>query len=928
MKIYDVRGIGASLTGSFSGSFKGLFTGPLDGVAATSSYVEYSNVANKPALVSGSSQVSFTGITNKPTLVSGSSQVTYSGLSGIPNGIVSGSSQVLGFNVFATTGSNQFNGNQSITGSLTVSGQVIAQTLNVQQVTSSIVFSSGSNRFGNNSGNTHSFTGSVNITGSLSATSVRIAAAGTANPTIFRNTSGTTSSTSNSNVIGFNSVNNIFVSTQNSGGFILGFNNSVQNREYTLPDASGTVALTTNLSSYLPLSGGTLTGALNGTIASFTKSSNSGSGADFPRLSVKNTLATQGDGTSTFNFADIMISAGNEAVNMFLATTYAAGTWAPAGIINVSTNHDLQFKTNNTTRLTLANSGAATFSNSVGVGGASTNRLTVFASQTGTQINTTPVVKFINTGNEFSKVIIGSDNTNYDGVISMDNNATLANTKLRFYIGNGSASTAGHSNDQIVLQGNGNVGINTSSPNTRLTIAANTSGATGFTDYFKIGSDLNNFLGDGGYPSLLIGTLGVYDASIATIGSDLRIYSGRANPAENHNIRFYTGFNGDGGAAENNERMRIEYDGRVGIGNTSPVTRLTLGSYSGARLPYINGTAATFDAAGITVTSANSGNAAIGGGLDLTNNTYSVSAYSPIISFSSRSFSGAYNNSYAGIWGQLGGTGGDNNWVAGALVFGTAGSYGINERMRITSTGYVYLGNGFSATNHRINLGVNQGGNILVVSAYESSPPGSANDTAIFYGASGASPNAAATALGVMTNSSTGRSINAGGTINASGADYAEYMTKAVEDNIAKGDIVGIDSNAKVTNIFANAISFAVKSTDPSYVGGDVWGNSVGKRPERTTDQTEEEFAPILAEFEAELEIARAKVDRISFSGQVPCNIIGASVGDYIIPVETENGKIGGQAIPNPTFEQYQMAVGKVWKIMEDGRTWIAVKIG
>jgi hypothetical protein len=77
-----------------------------------------------------------------------------------------------------------------------------------------------------------------------------------------------------------------------------------------------------------------------GNLLALEKSSNSGSGSTFPRIKVINTLATQGDGTSTFNFADIMISAGNEAVNMFLATTYAAGTWAPAGIINVSTNHE------------------------------------------------------------------------------------------------------------------------------------------------------------------------------------------------------------------------------------------------------------------------------------------------------------------------------------------------------------------------------------------------------------------------------------------------------------------------------------------------------------------------------------------------------------------------------------------------------------
>jgi len=58
----------------------------------------------------------------------------------------------------------------SVTGSLTVTGQVIAQTLNVQQVTSSIVYSSGSNIFGNSLANTQQFTGSVSVTGSLTVT--------------------------------------------------------------------------------------------------------------------------------------------------------------------------------------------------------------------------------------------------------------------------------------------------------------------------------------------------------------------------------------------------------------------------------------------------------------------------------------------------------------------------------------------------------------------------------------------------------------------------------------------------------------------------------------------------------------------------------------------------------------------------------------
>ena len=70
-------------------------------------------------------------------------------------------------NNYATTGSNSFRADQSITGSLVVSSTITAQTLVVQTVTSSILYSSGSNIFGNQLVNTQTFTGSVNITGSL-----------------------------------------------------------------------------------------------------------------------------------------------------------------------------------------------------------------------------------------------------------------------------------------------------------------------------------------------------------------------------------------------------------------------------------------------------------------------------------------------------------------------------------------------------------------------------------------------------------------------------------------------------------------------------------------------------------------------------------------------------------------------------------------
>jgi hypothetical protein len=69
-------------------------------------------------------------------------------------------------NVYATTGSNSFRANQSITGSLVVSSTITAQTLVVQTVTSSIVYSSGSNLFGSALTDRQTFTGSLNVTGS------------------------------------------------------------------------------------------------------------------------------------------------------------------------------------------------------------------------------------------------------------------------------------------------------------------------------------------------------------------------------------------------------------------------------------------------------------------------------------------------------------------------------------------------------------------------------------------------------------------------------------------------------------------------------------------------------------------------------------------------------------------------------------------
>ena len=178
---------------------------------------------------------------------------------------------------------------------------------------------------------------------------------------------------------------------------------------------------------------------------------------------------------------------------------------------------------------------------------------------------------------------------------------------------------------------------------------------------------------------------------------------------------------------------------------------------------------------------------------------------------------------------------------------------------------------------------------------------------AVFYNANNTAPNAANATVKVGLMAATSRSINAAGSVNIFGADYAEYMTKAGDFIVAKGDVVGINADGKLTNVFADAISFAVKSTNPAIVGGDSWG--VGFEND-----------------EQGLEAARQNVDRIAFAGQVPVNVLGATAGQYIVPVN-DNGAIKGQAISNPTFEQYMTAVGKVIAIEADGRATIIVKI-
>jgi hypothetical protein len=196
------------------------------------------------------------------------------------------------------SGSVQLEGNLLVTGSansvfenISVTNRITANEINVQFVSSSIIYSSGSNRFGDLITDTQQFTGSVDVSGSVTAT------------TLVRR-----GGTSSQFLMADGSVN-------------------------TSVSASG---------AYLPLTGGTLTGALNGTTAGFSG-----------RISGV-------VGGTVFNTAGLWLQGSSSTDGIAIGGT-------SGGDKNIDT-YGGTLKINSTAGNGLSVTGAATFSSNVGLG--------------------------------------------------------------------------------------------------------------------------------------------------------------------------------------------------------------------------------------------------------------------------------------------------------------------------------------------------------------------------------------------------------------------------------------------------------------------------------------------------------------------------------------------------------------------------------
>ena len=286
-----------------------------------------------------------------------------------------------------------------------------------------------------------------------------------------------------------------------------------------------------------------------------------------------------------------------------------------------------------------------------------------------------------------------------------------------------------------------------------------------------------------------------------------------------------------------------------------------------------------------------------------------------------------------------------------------------SNRLIIDSAGSILQNSGASLNATVAAFGYSNGAGGLIVKQ-QTGQGASQLDSAVIVGGS----------------ATTGRSINCAGTVNTGGTDYAEYMIKSQTcGDVKPGDICGIDRNGFITDSYEECISFVVKSTNPSFVGGDnfssgdaprypseewvAWSDSMKEQKPidvteslissviRSQDISEDEKAEMIRsikdayskelqlwesrikhlsenepdkesdeykEFNLRINEERIKRDRIAFCGQVPVNISAdiGDIGSILVPISDE-GRISAKWVrkDEATLSEYMSSVGTLIRI-------------
>jgi hypothetical protein len=286
-----------------------------DTVLSTSGSTLYANTSPVVTLNTASGQIEVSGFTS-------SLSASFSTNAGLFNNTSS--------TVFATTGSNNFIGNQTVQGNITVVGSLIAQQYVVSSSISYFTSSNfdGSTKFGDTESDTHQFTGSLrspNITGSLLGTS------SFSNNSISASYSGTASValvalTSSYINVATNAVSSSFASTSS----------------YNLNSVSSSYSLT---ASFATNAGSSLTtGSTYPITASWSNNSISSSYSTFAVSATSATSATSANTSTSASYATVAGSATSAtSANTSNSATSASYSLSSSYSVNSTTSTSSSF---------------------------------------------------------------------------------------------------------------------------------------------------------------------------------------------------------------------------------------------------------------------------------------------------------------------------------------------------------------------------------------------------------------------------------------------------------------------------------------------------------------------------------------------------------------------------------------------------------